>query len=182
MEAAQLQETVSRRLRQAIHRSGKPVSQISMESGVYDRTIYEYTGRKRPRTVPSTPTLVNLREVQMNTVKNYQAMKYITDTLSEAELLQQLAEESAELARAALKAIRAYQDSNNPTDTDPAHAYMNVLEEVVDVANAYTALTGDWCAMAHLSMMCRHSPKWKRWRKRVRKAQRKKQRHDGHDE
>lgn len=55
-----MQETVSRRLRQAIHRSGKPVSQISMESGVYDRTIYEYTGRKRPRTVPFTPTLVNL--------------------------------------------------------------------------------------------------------------------------
>lgn len=118
----------------------------------------------------------------MNTVKNFQAMKYITNTLSEAELLQQLAEESMELAHAALKAIQAYPDSDNPTDTDPAHAYMNVLEEVVDVANAYTALTGDWGAMAHLSTMCRHSPKWKRWRKRVRKAQRKKQRCCRHDE
>lgn len=116
----------------------------------------------------------------MNTVKNYQAMQYITNTLSEAELLQQLAEESAELAQAALKAIRAYRDSSNPTDTDPAHAYMNVLEEVVDVANAYTALTGDWGAMANLSTMCRMSPKWKRWHKRVRKAQRKRRQGTGY--
>lgn len=118
----------------------------------------------------------------MNTVKNYKAMQYITNTLSEEALLRQLAEESMELAQAALKAIRAYPDSSNPTDIDPGEAYINLLEEVVDVANAYTALTGDWGAMAHLSTMCRNSPKWKRWCKRVRKAQRKKQRCCRHDE
>jgi NTP pyrophosphatase (non-canonical NTP hydrolase) len=120
-------------------------------------------------------------ETEMNTVKNLQAMQYITNTLSEEDLLRQLAEESMELAHAALKAIRAYPDSDNPADVAPGEAYINILEEVVDVANAYTALTGDWCAMAHLSTMCRHSPKWKRWRKRVRKAQRKKRRNSRHD-
>ena len=60
MDAAQLQETVVRNLRVAIRRSGKSVSQIARESGVCDRTIYEYTGRKQAQTVPSTPTLVDL--------------------------------------------------------------------------------------------------------------------------
>jgi NTP pyrophosphatase (non-canonical NTP hydrolase) len=58
--------------------------------------------------------------------------EYIRNTLSREELLTQLAEECAELSKAALKLRRAY-NGDNPTPMTRADAYNNLIEEIADV-------------------------------------------------
>jgi NTP pyrophosphatase (non-canonical NTP hydrolase) len=58
--------------------------------------------------------------------------EYIRNTLSREELLTQLAEECAELSKAALKLRRAY-NGYNPTPMTRADAYNNLIEEIADV-------------------------------------------------
>lgn len=60
-------------------------------------------------------------------------VEYIRDNVDQRTLLEQLAEESAELTQAALKLIRALGLSNNPTPVTAEQAYLNVTEEVGDV-------------------------------------------------
>ena len=57
----------------------------------------------------------------------------IREKLSQEELLCQLAEECAELGKAALKLRRVY-DGKNPTPVKNKEAYNNLLEEISDVA------------------------------------------------
>ena len=52
--------------------------------------------------------------------------------LDEPELLCQLAEECAELAKAAMK-VRGVQTKNNPTMCSAEEAWDNLIEEVADV-------------------------------------------------
>ena len=59
-------------------------------------------------------------------------IKNVTDYLTPAELLVQLAEEGAELAQAALKLRRAY-DGTNPTPKTVGECLDNLQEEVADV-------------------------------------------------
>ena len=63
----------------------------------------------------------------------------ILDRLGQDEVLCQLAEESTELAHAALKLRRAY-DGSNPTPVSAADAYNAVLEEIADVSLALEVL------------------------------------------
>lgn len=56
----------------------------------------------------------------------------ITDKLSQAELLAQLAEEAVELAHAALKLRRVYEGTN-PTPVKRSDAFDNLKEEIADV-------------------------------------------------
>ena len=58
--------------------------------------------------------------------------EYIRECLSREELLTQLAEECAELSKAALKLRRAY-NGGNPTPMTRADAYNNLIEEIADV-------------------------------------------------
>lgn len=58
-------------------------------------------------------------------------IKNVTDYLTPAELLAQLAEEGAELAQAALKLRRAY-DGTNPTPKTVGECLDNLQEEVAD--------------------------------------------------
>lgn len=58
---------------------------------------------------------------------------HIKDTLGDRELLEQLAEECAELAKAALKCIRAAGMSNNPTPVTLEEAGDNLIEEFRDI-------------------------------------------------
>jgi NTP pyrophosphatase (non-canonical NTP hydrolase) len=60
------------------------------------------------------------------------APSYIRSKLSEAELLAQLAEEAAELAKAALK-LRRVEDGSNPTPVTKDTAVENLMEEITDV-------------------------------------------------
>jgi len=57
----------------------------------------------------------------------------IKSILAERELLEQLAEEGAELSKAALKKIRANEYSANYTPTTPEQANADLWEEALDV-------------------------------------------------
>ena len=59
-------------------------------------------------------------------------LNHIIETLGTEELLAQLAEEAAELGKAALKLRRAL-DGKNPTPVSPSEALRNVREEMADV-------------------------------------------------
>ena len=87
----------------------------------------------------------------------------VKDYLTQAELLCQLAEESAELAQAALKERRTFDD-DNPTPVSYTDAHANLLEEV---ANVYISLgellsLADWETVAHT-----RAEKENRWMQRL---------------
>ncbi|WP_405379702.1 hypothetical protein [Phascolarctobacterium sp.] len=95
---------------------------------------------------------------------NTQREKYawfICSQLDRRTLLEQLAEEAAELSQAALKAIRAEQLNNNVTEVDLQEAKNNVVEEIRDVLIVASMVTGwgDW----------ENSYKWERWAVRLMK-------------
>lgn len=62
------------------------------------------------------------------------AIRVIKNLIGEAALLEQLAEESAELAKAALKQARILR-GNNPTPVTLEEAAANVQEEFTDVCH-----------------------------------------------
>ena len=57
------------------------------------------------------------------------AIEYVRNTLSKEEQLAQLAEECAELGKAALKLRRVY-DGRNPTPVTRPEAFNNLVEEI----------------------------------------------------
>ena len=86
--------------------------------------------------------------------------KIVQETLTERDLLEQLAEEAAELSQAALKLIRAAGMNKNATPVTYEKAADNLIDEFRDVlisAEAVGLITGDYT----------DSGKWKRWAKRV---------------
>lgn len=88
----------------------------------------------------------------------------IKDILSSRDLYEQLAEESAELAKAALKVIRASGATKNVTPVSMDDAWDSLVEEVRDVLIVLEALgfniyvEADWA---------RASGKWERWYRRI---------------
>ena len=87
----------------------------------------------------------------------------VKDYLTQAELLCQLAEESAELAQAALKERRALED-DNPTPVSYTDAHANLLEEVADVYVSLGELLSleDWERVARI-----REEKENRWIRRL---------------
>lgn len=85
------------------------------------------------------------------------------DYLTESELLCQLAEESAELAQAALKERRTLT-SENPTPKTYTRAHVGLLEEVADVYVSLGELLSlaDWETVAHI-----RAEKENRWMQRL---------------
>ena len=77
----------------------------------------------------------------METMNKY--AKFVRNTLSERELLEQLAEECNELAKATLKRIRAEKMSGNVTPTTKLEAWNNFVEEQQDVISVLWLLTRD---------------------------------------
>ena len=84
--------------------------------------------------------------------------EYILSVLNDHELLEQLAEEAAELSQAALKLIRASGYSNNPTPGTEQEA--NLEEELHDVLAVASLL-------AFIDYNDDENPKWKRWAERL---------------
>ena len=68
---------------------------------------------------------------------------FVRQTLPKRDLLEQLAEECNELAKASLKLIRANQMSENVTPTCKVEAYNNFIEEQKDVISVLWLLTRD---------------------------------------
>lgn len=88
--------------------------------------------------------------------------KFVRNTLSERELLEQLAEECNELAKATLKRIRAEKMSGNVTPTTKLEAWDNFIEEQKDVISVLWLLTGNE-RYAYIDGY----PKYERWAKRL---------------
>lgn len=88
--------------------------------------------------------------------------KYIRNKLSNQELLEQLAEECSELAKASLKMIRASGMSANITPITRREAYDNFIEEQNDVVSVLWVLTRDE-RYAYIDGY----PKYERWAKRL---------------
>lgn len=85
---------------------------------------------------------------------------YISQTLDKRTLWEQLAEKSSELAKAALKYIRAAGYSNNPTPISERQAMENVEEELRDTLHV--------CSILRLvSNVDVNEQKLKRWVRRI---------------
>lgn len=87
----------------------------------------------------------------------------VKDYLTQTELLCQLAEESAELAQAALKERRTLTN-DNPTPISYADARNNLIEEVADVFVCLSELLEirDWEEVANI-----REQKENRWLRRL---------------
>lgn len=66
-------------------------------------------------------------------------VEIVREYLDQPELLTQLAEEAAELGKAALKLRRAYTGTN-PTPISPQEAFENLLEELSDIQTCIVVL------------------------------------------
>lgn len=87
--------------------------------------------------------------------------KIVQETLTERDLLEQLAEEAAELSKAALKLIRASGMNKNATPVTREQAAENLLDEFRDVMIVAEAL-GIWAGDHRMD-----SHKWQRWADRL---------------
>ena len=87
---------------------------------------------------------------------------FVRQTLPMRDLLEQLAEECNELAKASLKLIRANQMSENVTPTSKMDAYSNFMEEQKDVISVLWLLTEN-----DNYKFIDNYPKMERWAKRL---------------
>ena len=85
--------------------------------------------------------------------------KRIIGLLPETEILAQMAEEAAELAKAALKLRRA-KDGVNPTPVDVKIAEANLIEEYADVAVCVNALFTDEMYDRAVEVACQKQDRW----------------------
>ena len=90
----------------------------------------------------------------------------IRDNVLERELLEQLAEESAELTQAALKLIRAKGLSNNPTPKEAEQLKRELMEEFADVSIIVFVLFSFMVTPPFIY----ENNKIKRWVKRLKEA------------
>ena len=98
----------------------------------------------------------------------YDSYEAVSD-LPDRDLLEQLAEESAELSQAALKLIRSKGMSRNPTPISEVEALASLKEEVNDVLIILVILgLADQSAVHDWSKLVR-------WAKRIEKRERRKE-------
>lgn len=93
--------------------------------------------------------------------------RYVLEHTDRRTLLEQLAEEAAELSQAALKLIRAEKLSDNPTTTHVSIASEQLIEKLADVLVAADAIG------VPILESCDNS-KWHRWAARIRKERERK--------
>lgn len=90
-------------------------------------------------------------------------MKEIIDQISEAALLEQLAEECAELTQASLKLSRIIR-KENPTPVTEQDAYQNFVEEVGDVRLLLKIMDSSYDGIDTKDL---EQYKLQRWKKRI---------------
>lgn len=91
--------------------------------------------------------------------------KYVKDNLLMRDKLEQIAEESAELSQAALKLIRAYKLSGNPTPMDSGEAVKNFCEEIQDLLCVLRVVFPEelWAYLSDVE----NYDKYERWANRI---------------
>lgn len=87
-------------------------------------------------------------------------MKFVREKLDDQTLLEQLAEECCELGKAALKAIRAYEYTENVTPVTKEQAHADISEETQDVMAVLEIL-------GLSGVDTSSNPKWDRWARRL---------------
>ena len=93
-------------------------------------------------------------------------IEYIKENVAERELLEQLAEEGAEMTQAALKLIRDKGLSNNPTPKEAEQLKRELLEEFADVSIIVFVLFSFMVTPPFIY----ENNKIKRWVKRLKEA------------
>lgn len=96
------------------------------------------------------------------------AIEYVRNTLSKEEQLAQLAEECAELGKAALKLRRVY-DGRNPTPVTRPEAFNNLVEEIADVTLCMEVLGMNTAEVLYNCAKIRME-KAARWKKRIQES------------
>lgn len=91
--------------------------------------------------------------------------KYVQDTLPTRDMLEQVAEEAAELSQAALKLIRAYGLSENPTPMTCEQALSDFSEETQDLFCVLRLVFTD-SRWEHITNIDDY-PKYRRWACRI---------------
>ena len=105
--------------------------------------------------------------ISMEEKKTYEECRnYISASLTTRTILEQLAEESAELSQAALKLIRASGASENRTNISVNEAEKNLIEEIRDVLMIIDLL-GLGFDLEDLAKKNEEYFKWQRWFKRL---------------
>lgn len=91
--------------------------------------------------------------------------KYVQDTLPTRDMLEQVAEEAAELSQAALKLIRALGMSGNPTPVTAGQALRAFSEEAQDLLCVLRLGFTDsaWERITNID----DYPKYRRWARRI---------------
>lgn len=92
--------------------------------------------------------------------------RFVRENVDRRVVLEQLAEEAAELSQAALKMIRAFGMAYNPTPVTPDQAFDQLTEELGDVLMC-ASLVMSPARIEKLTGGIYTNPKWKRWAKRI---------------
>ena len=141
----------------------------SKHEGVYiatDKEIEElFDLLKSYEDTKETPVIKDNGEHQSCSIYFYESIEYIRTKLDENELLCQLAEESAELSKAASKLSRVIR-GKNPTPVTHEEALDNVFEELADVRVCMIALGYN---KYDLDIAMRMPDKVDRWVERLKK-------------
>lgn len=102
--------------------------------------------------------------------KNQKYFEYVVNRLDKRTILEQLAEESSEVTKEALKVIRAESFSNNYTPISREDAINKLIEEINDFRMIIRLLKPKYeelnKALPEDSDII-NNPKWERWAKRL---------------
>ena len=98
-------------------------------------------------------------------------LEYIAENLSEEDILCQIAEEAAELSKAALK-LRRVLTGTNPTPVTVDEAVENFIEEYGDTMVAMTAyfMKHGMIDRKVADILEQNNPKYSRWAQRIKEG------------
>lgn len=98
-------------------------------------------------------------------------LEYIAANLSDEDILCQIAEEAAELSKAALK-LRRVMTQTNPTPVSVKKAADDLMEEYGDTVVAYVAysIKHDLIDRKYVDVLERSNPKYNRWAQRIKEG------------
>lgn len=102
--------------------------------------------------------------------ENQQYFEYVVKRLDKRTILEQLAEESSEVTKEALKVIRAERFSNNYTPITREDAIDKLIEEINDLRMIISLLKPKYEELDKALPEDKeiiNNPKWKRWAYRL---------------
>ena len=98
--------------------------------------------------------------------ENQKYFEYVVKVLDKRTVLEQLAEESSEITKAALKVIRADKLSNSTTSITYEDSIENLIEEINDVRMIISILKHKYTELNNTLPEDKEilkNPNWKRW-------------------